>query len=106
MSIAPLSTKSTWGTPQGGRPAGNVKVLEPQESSPVNELFAKRVLGRSQQNLKEQWATLVFTGKSTPPRQLASDADILKAVAGNKNAIGYIDATNIDDSVRTVYRIK
>lgn len=85
---------------------GNIAVLELHESNGLNEQFCQKVLGRSQQKVKDLWSALVFTGKSAPPRQLVSDEDVLRTVSHNKNAIGYINAAKVDSSVRVVYKAK
>lgn len=83
---------------------GNISVLELNESNDMNEHFSQKVLGKSQQKVKDLWATLVFTGKAAPPRQYPSDDEVLRAVAKNKNAIGYISAHKADATVRVVFR--
>lgn len=88
---------------QGG---GNITVLELNEATALNEEFAQKVVGRSPQSLKDHWSALVFTGKSAPPRQFPSEDELMKAVAKNKNAIGYINAAKLDDSVRMVYKTR
>jgi ABC-type phosphate transport system substrate-binding protein len=56
--------------------------------------------------VKAIWSKLVFTGKAMPPKELPSSAEVVKAVAADPNAIGYIDATAIDGSVKVVYEVK
>ncbi len=46
----------------------------------------------------------MFTGKALPPKVGVSEEDVKKAVAANKNAIGYIQMHNVDDSVKVVVR--
>ena len=41
-------------------------------------------------------------GKGTPPKQVANDAAIKAAVAGNPAMIGYIDASAVDGTVKVV----
>jgi ABC-type phosphate transport system substrate-binding protein len=62
------------------------------------------VLGKTVGNVKAIWAQLVFSGRALPPKQAASDDEVKKLVAGNKNAIGYIKASSVDDSVKAVIK--
>jgi ABC-type phosphate transport system substrate-binding protein len=48
----------------------------------------------------------VFTGKATPPKELASSADVVKAVAADPSAIGYVEKGAVDASVKVVYEVK
>lgn len=72
------------------------------ESQPATNEFNAKVLNKSAAQLTAFWSKLVFTGKGQPPKALASDADVVSAVASNINAIGYIDAGAVNDSVRVV----
>jgi ABC-type phosphate transport system substrate-binding protein len=48
----------------------------------------------------------VFTGKATPPKALPSSADVVKAVAADPNAIGYVEKAAVDDTVKVVLEVK
>jgi len=45
---------------------------------------------------------LVFTGKATQPKEFASNAEVKKAVAADPKAIGYIDKSAVDDTVKVI----
>lgn len=64
--------------------------------------FDSKVLNRSAAQLKAYWSKLVFTGKGTPPKELADDAAVKAAVAADSSAIGYIDSSSVDSSVKVV----
>lgn len=72
------------------------------EGAPARAEFDSKVLGKSSSQMKAYWSKLVFTGKGTPPKELASDADVKAAVAADASAIGYIDAAAVDASVKVV----
>ncbi|AQS40006.1 hypothetical protein Sps_04926 [Shewanella psychrophila] len=64
--------------------------------------FDSNVLGKSSSQLKSYWSKKVFTGKGTPPKELANDDEVMKLVSSNPNIIGYIDSSNVNDSVKVV----
>lgn len=64
--------------------------------------FDSKVLSRSSAQLKAYWSKLVFTGKGTPPKELADDAQVKAAVAADATAIGYISSASVDGSVKVV----
>ena len=55
--------------------------------------FYTKVAGKDEAQVKAIWSKLVFTGKATPPKELASNGDVVKAVSADPNAIGYVDKT-------------
>ncbi|WP_214000701.1 phosphate ABC transporter substrate-binding protein [Arsukibacterium sp.] len=72
------------------------------ESSPLRGQFDEKGVGRSSAQLKAHWSKLVFTGKGTPPLELATEAAVIEHVAQNPNAIGYVDASSVTDAVKVV----
>ena len=72
------------------------------EGITATDEFNEKVLNKSSAQLTAFWSKLVFTGKGQPPKALASDAEVISAVASDPNAIGYIDANSANDSVRVV----
>jgi ABC-type phosphate transport system substrate-binding protein len=81
-----------------------------QEAIPINQVpnsasrssFDSDTLGRSSTQVAAYWSKLVFTGKGIPPKEVTSDAEVLALVAGNQNAVGYVDSSAVNDSVKTI----
>ncbi len=74
------------------------------EDSPVRDRFYSQYAGKSAAQVKAHWSKIIFTGRGQPPRQAASPVEAKKLVADNPNAIGYIDPSQVDGSVRVVSR--
>jgi len=70
--------------------------------SEIRDEFNNKVIGRSSQKVNAYWAKLVFTGKGIPPKEVSSDAEVLQTVAANVDAIGYVDAASVNDSVKVI----
>ena len=84
-------------------PDGTVaEPIDLAEDSPLRERFYTSFTGKSPAQLKAHWAKIIFTGRGQPPRQAASGAEAKKLVAENPNAIGYIDASQVDASLRVL----
>src|SRR5471032_3021132 len=73
------------------------------DSAATRELFYTKVTGKSTAQVKAAWSRLVFSGKATPPKELDSSADVKKFVAANPDAIGYIEKSAVDSSVKVVF---
>lgn len=80
----------------------SIEPINSKSSNAARTEFEQKVLKKSSSQVKAYWSKLVFTGKGKPPQELASDSDILKAVASSANAIGYVDAKSVDGSVKVV----
>ena len=83
---------------------GKSKAMKPMETSgsPIRSQFYSKVAGKDEAQVKAIWSKLVFTGKATAPKELASSAEVVKAVASDPNAIGYVDKSAVDSSVKVV----
>lgn len=83
---------------------GPVFAIDNAEDSPVRADFISSVLGKSSGNMKALWAQNIFSGKGLPPKVVESDTEVKKVVSTNKNAIGYIKASSVDDTVKVIYK--
>ncbi|RRS08011.1 phosphate ABC transporter substrate-binding protein [Pseudoalteromonas sp. J010] len=72
------------------------------DGSSVTDEFNEKVLNKSSSQLKAYWSKLVFTGKGTPPKEAADDAEVIKLVASNPNLIGFVSSGAADGSVKVV----
>lgn len=72
---------------------------------PLRTEFYRKVLDKDTAQVKAIWSKLVFTGKATAPKELGSSAEVKKAVAADPNAIGYIEKSAADDTVKVILTI-
>jgi len=75
------------------------------EGSAVRDQFYSKAAGKSSSQVKATWARLTFSGKATPPRELSTAADVKKFVASNPDAIGYIEKSAVDGTVKAILSI-
>lgn len=75
------------------------------EGSAVREQFYSKVAGKQAAQVKAAWSRLVFSGKATPPKELGNSAEVKKFVAANPDAIGYIEKSAVDGSVKVVLTV-
>jgi ABC-type phosphate transport system substrate-binding protein len=76
--------------------------IDQSEDSPAREKFYTQFTGKSPAQLRAYWAKIIFTGRGQPPRQVPGSAEAKNIGAQNPNAIAYIDARLVDDTVRVV----
>jgi ABC-type phosphate transport system substrate-binding protein len=70
------------------------------EASPVRAAFYSKATGKESAQVKAAWARLVFSGKAQPPKELPDAAAVKKAVAADPKAVGYIEKSAVDGTVK------
>ncbi|WP_375540438.1 hypothetical protein [Rugamonas apoptosis] len=76
--------------------------IDQAEGSPIRADFYHKAADKDPAQVKAIWSKLVFTGKGTPPKEYSSNAEVKKAVAADPKAIGYIDKSAVDDTVKVI----
>ena len=84
---------------------GALALADQPESAGIRSDFYQKATGRSVAQVKATWARITFTGKGTPPKELKSDADVKAFVASDPKAIGYIDSSAVDGSVKVALKL-
>jgi hypothetical protein len=74
--------------------------IDQSAESPIYVEFYKKATGRDIAQIKAIWSRILFTGRGLPPKQLASSAAVKKAVAADPRAVGYIEKSAVDASVK------
>jgi ABC-type phosphate transport system substrate-binding protein len=77
--------------------------VDQPDSAPVRAEFYKKVTDKDASQVKALWSKLVFTGKATMPKEVGDSAAVKKAVAADPKAIGYIEKSAVDASVKVIY---
>ena len=85
-----------------GKSSAMTPVDQP-DSAPIRAEFYKKVTDKDASQVKALWSKLVFTGKATMPKEAGDSAAVKKAVAADPKAIGYIEKSAVDASVKVVY---
>jgi ABC-type phosphate transport system substrate-binding protein len=89
----------------GTFPDGQAAVpIDQPDGSDIRDEFYTKVVHKSPSQLTAYWAKIIFTGDGHPPKRLAGNIAVRKAIAGDPNAIGYIDKNAVNRSVRIVLK--
>ena len=80
--------------------------LDLPEAWPLRAEFYKKATGRDLAQVKSTWSRVVFTGKGQPPKELPDAAAMKKAVAADPKAIGYLEKSAVDGSVKTLLTVE
>lgn len=80
--------------------------IDQADGSAIRNDFYKKVADKDAAQVKAIWSKLVFTGKATAPKEYKSNAEVKKAVAEDPKAIGYIDKSAVDDTVKVILTLQ
>lgn len=76
--------------------------IDQSEGSAIRGEFYKKLADKEASQVKAIWSKLVFTGKGTLPKEVGSSDAVKKAIAADANAIGYIEKSAVDGTVKVV----
>jgi ABC-type phosphate transport system substrate-binding protein len=79
-----------------------MKPVDRSSSDPIKAQFYQKLSGQDLSQVKATWSRLVFTGKASAPKELPDAAAVKKAVAADPKAIGYIDKSEVDSTVKVL----
>jgi len=77
--------------------------IDQAEGSAVRDEFYGKVVGKTAAQIKAYWSKIIFTGRGQPPTSVSNSIEMRKRISDNPAAIGYIDRSMVDDSVRVVF---
>ncbi len=80
--------------------------VDQPEASPLREEFYQKVTNFSVAEAKARWAQLAFTGRGEPPRVVNDSNEIKRILNSTPGAIGYIEKSDLDASVRVVFTVE
>ena len=86
------------------------KTIQGERLEPVDQAkgqatraqFYEKVLGKDESQMRAYWSRLIFSGKGLPPVEIGNDKMMLDKVASDVNAIGYVDSSKVNASVKVL----
>lgn len=84
----------------------SVKIYNYTGDNELQQNFYKKVLRKSESSVNAYWARILFSSKGAPPEEVANAQDLINRVAKNKSAISFIDSSQVDSSVKVIYKLQ
>ncbi|HCS63260.1 MAG TPA: hypothetical protein DIW64_03785 [Cellvibrio sp.] len=81
------------------------QTLDLKTGTPLRADFYKRLTGKNEAQVDAYWATLIFAGRMSPPKQLADEKTLINEVANNVNAIAYVTRQALPKNVKIVMEL-
>jgi ABC-type phosphate transport system substrate-binding protein len=82
----------------------SLKPVAQNSSQSIRIVFDEDILGKNPSRAKAYWSRLVFTAAGMPPPELDTNAAVVKWVSENPKAIGYVEDSTVDSSVKALIR--
>ncbi|QSX34187.1 hypothetical protein JYB87_02760 [Shewanella avicenniae] len=79
--------------------------LDAPGGSALRANFYKALVNMTLPEVNAYWARLMFSGRATPPMQVASEPDMVQLIEQNPNAIGYIAAGSENENIKILFVI-
>jgi ABC-type phosphate transport system substrate-binding protein len=76
--------------------------IDQGKESAIRREFYQKIANKTLAQVEAVWAKIEFSAKGTMPKSYNSDAAVKKAVAADPSAIGYIEKSSVDDSVKVL----
>ncbi|MES2048524.1 MAG: hypothetical protein V4447_08995 [Pseudomonadota bacterium] len=86
--------------------AGIPVLIDQPESVDARQIFYSKVTEKTPAQVKSVWSRLVFSGKGSPPKEVANSAEVKKLVNANPDAIGYIEKSAVDATVKVLFSVE
>ncbi|MGM8227337.1 hypothetical protein ACSV5M_12175 [Cellvibrio sp. ARAG 10.3] len=83
----------------------SAQTLDFRAGTPLRARFYKALTGKSEAQVDAYWATLIFAGRMSPPKQYGDDQAIIQAVAENPAAIAYVPRQALPSTVKVVMEL-
>jgi len=83
----------------------SMKGVDHKDWSPTKDKLYTNITRKNESQLKSYWSGLVFTGKGQPLPTVGGDTEVVAKVAAEADAIGYVDAAAVNESVKVLFTI-
>jgi ABC-type phosphate transport system substrate-binding protein len=91
--------KNTWPDGTSAHP------MNLPEASPIRQAFDAAVLGLDPDRVARYWIDRKIRGGERPPPVVSSSALVVKLVSKTAGALGYVEASAVDGSVKVVAKV-
>lgn len=76
--------------------------VDQPKDAPIRREFYQKIAGKSLAQMEGIWAKAEFSGKGSAPKSYPNEEAVKKAIAADPSAIGYLDKSAVDGSVKVI----
>lgn len=85
---------------------GKASTLDMPTDSDHRAKFYKDLTGKTLPQINAYWARLIFAGRATPPQAVESSEEVIATIMKDTTAIGYINKSELVDSVKVIAHVE
>jgi hypothetical protein len=74
----------------------------PIDNDSIKNKFYMQLVNKSPSEIKAYWATLIFSGRTQPPKIMVDSSKVINAVEQETQAITYIPANQVNHKVKVL----
>jgi len=76
--------------------------VDQPESSALRADFYRKLVNKDLNEINAYWARLIFSGRTSPPVQAASTAEVITLLTASGSSIAYLEHSQVDKRFRIV----
>ncbi len=80
--------------------------VDMEDNIEIRDHFYSSITGRTTRQMDRHWSALLFAGEGSPPRMLPSQQAVVEYVAVTKDAIGFVEKSNVTGKVKIIFVLK
>lgn len=80
--------------------------VDQPEGQPEKARFYHLLVNKSLSEINAYWARLIFSGKTSPPHQARSTAEVLDWLGRQRGAVAYLERSQVDPRFRIVLELE
>jgi len=85
-------------------PNGDVAIpVDQPDGSALKNQFYRKLVNKNLNEINAYWSRLIFSGKTSPPKQAVNAAEVAALMSGNSGGVSYIERAQVDNRFRIVY---
>jgi ABC-type phosphate transport system substrate-binding protein len=84
-------------------PSGEAALpIDQPESSALRAEFYRKLVNKDLNEINAYWARLIFSGRTSPPVQADSSAEVITLLTASVSSIAYLERSQVDKRFRIV----
>ncbi len=81
---------------------GTALPIDQPEASVVRAEFYRRLVNKDVNEINAYWSRLIFSGRTSPPLQANSAAEVIVLLLGQPASVAYMERSQVDKRLRIV----
>jgi hypothetical protein len=73
--------------------------------SALRARFYRQLVNKNPAEINAYWSRLLFSGKTKPPRVIASSDEAVQQVSRHPSALAYVERSKVNDLVRVIFEV-